>query len=123
MTLRLETMTMDYVRYRKVIKFQDKIDNAKRKELLRVYLHAPTLPKLQAIRALLFEMKNSLNHCTDSKEQCLQAIRSNLISRFSFLNPNSIKSWFRQFHPSPLPSFHPSILPSFHPSILSVSSA
>lgn len=68
-------MTMDYVKFRKIIKFQDKIDNAKRRELLRVYLQTPTLPKLQAVRALLVEMKNSLNHCTDTKEQCLQAVK------------------------------------------------
>lgn len=68
-------MTMDYVHYRKIIKFKDKIDNAKRRELLRVYLQTPTLPKLQALRALLVEMKNSLNHCTDTDEQCLQAVK------------------------------------------------
>lgn len=74
-------MTMDYENFRKIIKFQDKIDNAKRRELLRIYLQTPTLPKLQAVRALLVEMKSSLNHCTDTKEQCLKAIRNLLYQR------------------------------------------
>ena len=74
---------MDYASFRKIIKYQDRIDSAKRRELLRIYLQTPTLPKLQAARTLLVEMKNSLNHCTDSKEQCLKAVRHLLFRKRS----------------------------------------
>ena len=48
---------MDYSGYRKIFKFQNDMDSAKRKELLRIYLQTPSLPQLQAVRALLIELK------------------------------------------------------------------
>lgn len=72
---------MDFARYRKIVKFQENLDSAKRRELLRLYLQTPTMPKLQAMRSLLVEMKKSLNHCSASKQKCLQGIRRMLCQR------------------------------------------
>lgn len=66
---------MDYSRYRKIIKSENEMDSAERKELLKIYLQTPSLPKLQAARALLIELKTALNRCNDSKKKCLKLVR------------------------------------------------
>ncbi len=65
---------MDYSRYRKIIKSQDEMDSAERKELLRIYLQTPSLPQLQAARALLVELKTTLKNCEVSRKKCVKAI-------------------------------------------------
>ncbi len=69
---------MDYSRYRKILNSQDEMGSAERKELLKIYLQTPSLPQLQAARALLFELKTALNRCDSSKKKCLKAIRRKL---------------------------------------------
>ena len=69
---------MDYSRYRKILKSQDEMDSAERKELLKIYLQTPSLPQLQAARALLVELKTALNRCDSSKKKCLKRIRHKL---------------------------------------------
>ncbi len=71
----MERIRMDYTRFRKILELKEDIDSAKRRELLRIYLQTPTLPKLQAVRALLFEIKKSLNRCSASRQKCLKTIR------------------------------------------------
>lgn len=66
---------MDYSRYRKILKSQDEMDSAEKKELLKIYLQTPSLPQLQAARAVLIELKAALNCCNDSKKKCMKAIR------------------------------------------------
>ena len=72
---------MDYTRFRKILELKEDIDSAKRRELLRIYLQTPTLPKLQAARALLFEIKKSLNRCPASRQKCLKTIRHMMCHR------------------------------------------
>ncbi len=72
---------MDYTRFRKILELKEDIDSAKRRELLRIYLQTPTLPKLQAARALLFEIKKSLNRCPASRQKCLKTIRRMMCHR------------------------------------------
>ena len=69
---------MDYSQYRKILKSQDEMDSAKRKELLKLYLQTPSLPQLQAVRALLIELKTALNRCDASKKKCRKAVRHKL---------------------------------------------
>ena len=77
---------MDYSRYRKILESQDEMDSAERKELLKIYLQTPSLPKLQALRALLVELKTTLNCCDASKKKCLKAIRCMLYKKRSVSN-------------------------------------
>ena len=74
---------MDYSRYRKIIKSENEMDSAERKELLKMYLKTPSLPKLQAARALLIELKAALNCCDVSKKKCLKVIRHMLYKKRS----------------------------------------
>ncbi|MCY4404645.1 MAG: hypothetical protein OXD54_18920 [Candidatus Poribacteria bacterium] len=74
---------MDYSQYRKIIESENEIDSDKRKELLSIYLKTPSLPQLQAARALLFEIKAKLSHCETSKKKCLKAIRRMLYNKGS----------------------------------------
>lgn len=74
---------MDYRQYRKIIKTEDEMDSAKRKELLSIYLRTPSLPHLQTVRALLVEIKTKLNRCEDSRKKCLKAVRHMLFKRRS----------------------------------------
>lgn len=74
---------MDYSRYCKIAKSEDEMDSAKRKELLKIYLQTPSLPQLQAARALLVELKTALNRCDASKKKCLKAIRHMLYKKRS----------------------------------------
>lgn len=71
----MERTRMNYARFREILELKEDIDNAKRRELLRIYLQTPTLPKLQAARALLVEIKKSLNRCPTSRHKCLKTIR------------------------------------------------
>lgn len=66
---------MENSQYRKILKDEDEMDSDKRVELLRIYLQAPSLPKLQAARALLVELKNKLNHCNKSRNKSTKRIR------------------------------------------------
>lgn len=66
---------MDYTRFREILKLEKDIDSVKRRELLRIYLQTPTLPKLQAARALLIEIKKSLSRCPVSRQKSLKTIR------------------------------------------------
>lgn len=66
---------MDFSEYRNIINSDNKLDSEKRKELLRMYLKNPSLPQLQAARALLIELKKTLNKCHASKKRCLKRIR------------------------------------------------
>lgn len=75
MSNRMERTKMDYGRFREILELKEDIDSAKRRELLRIYLQTPTLPKLQAVRALLVEIKKSLNRCPASRQKCLKKIR------------------------------------------------
>lgn len=74
---------MDYSQYRKIIESENEIDSNKRKELLSIYLKTPSLPQLQAARALLVEIKAMLNRCEASKKKCLKAIRHMLYKKRS----------------------------------------
>ena len=74
---------MDFSEYRNIINSDDKLDNEKRKELLRIYLKNPSLPQLQAVRALLIELKKKLNQCSTSKKRCLKGIRHMLCKKRS----------------------------------------
>ncbi|MCE2401442.1 hypothetical protein J4G08_11225 [Candidatus Poribacteria bacterium] len=74
---------MDYSRYRKILESQDEMDSAEKEELLKIYLQTPSLPKLQAARALLIELKTALNCCDTSKKKCLKAIRHMLCKKRS----------------------------------------
>ena len=74
---------MDYSRYRNIIKSDDEMDSVKRKELLSIYLKTPSLPQLQAVRALLIEIKTKLSRCETSKKKCLKAIRHMLYKKRS----------------------------------------
>ncbi len=69
---------MDYSQYCKLLKSQDEMDSAEKKELLKIYLQTPSLPQLQAVRALLVELKTALNRCDVSKKKCLKAVRHKL---------------------------------------------
>lgn len=72
---RMEKTKMDYARLREILELKEDINSAKRRELLRIYLQTPTLPKLQAVRALLVEIKKTLNCCPASRQKCLKKIR------------------------------------------------
>lgn len=72
---------MEHSQYRKILQSQDEMDKAKREELLRVYLQTPSLPKLQAARALLVELKNKLNRCNNSKNRGNKGIRNILYKK------------------------------------------
>ncbi len=72
---RMERTKMDYARLREILKLKEDIDCAKRRELIRIYLQTPTLPKLQAARALLSKIKKSLNRCPVSRQKRLKKIR------------------------------------------------
>ncbi len=74
---------MDYSRYRKIIESENEMDSDERKELLSIYLRTPSLPQLQAARALLFEIKAKLSHCEASRKKCLKAIRHILYKKRS----------------------------------------
>jgi hypothetical protein len=74
---------MDYSRYSKILKSQDEMGSAERKELLKLYLQTPSLPQLQAARAVLVELKTALNRCDDSKKKCLKLIRHMLCKKRS----------------------------------------
>ncbi len=74
---------MDYSRYRKILESQDEMDSTERKELLKIYLQTPSLPQLQAARALLVEVKDTLNNCNDSKKKRLKLIRHMLYKKRS----------------------------------------
>ena len=69
---------MDYSQYHNIITSEDELDSAKRKELLKIYLQTPSLPQLQAARALLIELKTALNRCDASKKKCRQAVQHKL---------------------------------------------
>ncbi len=74
---------MDYSQYSKILKSEDEMDSAERKELLKIYLKTPSLPQLQAARALLIELKTALNRCNNSKKKCLKMIRHKLYKKRS----------------------------------------
>lgn len=74
---------MDYSRYRNIIESENEMDSDERKELLSIYLRTPSLPQLQAARALLFEIKAKLSRCEASKKKCLKAIRHTLYKKRS----------------------------------------
>ncbi len=74
---------MDYSRYRKIIESENEMGSDERKELLSIYLRTPSLPQLQAARALLFEIKAKLSRCEASKKKCLKAIRHMLYKKRS----------------------------------------
>ena len=74
---------MDYSGYRKIFKFQNDMDSAKRRELLRIYLQTPSLPQLQAVRALLIELKTTLSNCETSRKKCVKAVWHLLCKRRS----------------------------------------
>ncbi len=48
---------MDGSMYQKILETYKNMDSAKRGQLLRIYLHIPSLPKLRAIRSYLAELK------------------------------------------------------------------
>ncbi len=48
---------MHYSIYQKILEESGDMDSAKRRKLLRIYLHIPSLPKLLAIRKSLVELK------------------------------------------------------------------
>lgn len=48
---------MDGSIYQKILETYKNMDSAKRGQLLRIYLHIPSLPKLRAIRSYLAELK------------------------------------------------------------------
>lgn len=74
---------MDYSRYRKILESNDDLNSAERQELLKLYLQTPSLPKLQAARAFLFELKTKLNCCANSKKKCQKIIRHMLCKKRS----------------------------------------
>ena len=74
---------MDYSRYRKIIESENEMGSDERKELLSIYLRTPSLPQLQAARALLFEIKAKLSRCEASRKKCLKAIRHMLYKKRS----------------------------------------
>ena len=43
--------------YQEILEDRENMDSIKRRKLLRIYLHIPSLPKLRAIRALLVKLK------------------------------------------------------------------
>ncbi len=45
--------------YQKILEESGDMDSAKRRKLLRIYLHIPSLPKLRAIRKSLAELKEA----------------------------------------------------------------
>lgn len=69
---------MDYSQYCKLLKSQDGMDSAEKKELLKIYLQTPSLPQLQASRALLVELKTTLNRCDVLKKKCVKTVRHKL---------------------------------------------
>ena len=46
--------------YQKIWEAGKGMDSARRGKLLRIYLHIPSLPKLRALRASLWELKGTL---------------------------------------------------------------
>ncbi len=50
---------MDGSIYQKILETYKNMDSAKRGQLLRIYLHIPSLPKLRALRASLTELKSA----------------------------------------------------------------
>ena len=52
---------MNYSTYQKILEGYEGVDSIKRSKLLRIYLHIPSLPRLQAIRASLAELKRTFS--------------------------------------------------------------
>ena len=50
---------MNHSIYQKILEESGDMDNAKRRKLLRIYLHIPSLPRLLAIRKSLAELKEA----------------------------------------------------------------
>lgn len=50
---------MHHLIYQKILEESRDIDSAKRRKLLRIYLHIPSLPKLLATRKSLAELKEA----------------------------------------------------------------
>lgn len=50
---------MDGSIYQRILETYKNMDSAKRGQLLRIYLHIPSLPKLRALRASLTELKSA----------------------------------------------------------------
>ena len=74
---------MDYTRYREMLESKDDLNSAERQELLKLYLQTPSLPKLQAARTLLFELKTKLDRCANSKKKGQKIIRHMLCKKRS----------------------------------------
>ena len=50
---------MNHSIYQKILEESGDMDSAKRRKMLRIYLHIPSLPKLRAIRKSLAELKEA----------------------------------------------------------------
>lgn len=66
---------MDNSHYGKILNSENELDCAEKKELLKKYLKTPSLPKLQAARTTLVELKTALNRCDPSKKNRQEKIR------------------------------------------------
>ena len=58
---------MNYSIYQKILEESGNVDRAKRRKLLRIYLHIPSLPRLRAIRKSLAELKAAWKRSNGSR--------------------------------------------------------